>query len=282
MSLPHTASKPTGYKPQNEDKKMFRPTPLLHHHHYPTPTKDKLSHKPFMLHPLMIHSSACTQHHITSPLHSSSNVSSLIPSLLTPPLPAPQYSNNHMSVTESSDSDIEPQPHMTMTSMAFEISSVPTMIIQQSSSHAPILSARCITIGMICIFENACHCFFQHKPIAEADCVEVIIYNFKSSKIQSWINANLACLIALTFSQFILEFKKKFLPCNWQNDLVAIQISMQGMKGILTWTEAIHEANGELGIAKSTYHIKEDKLWAHFIPRLSPGLKLFYDAHTVA
>jgi hypothetical protein len=81
------------------------------------------------------------------------------------------------------------------------------------------------------------------------------------------------------FTQFIFKFKCKFLPRNWQDNLVSTQISMQGMKPFLSWTECVHEANTELGIAKSDYHIAEDKLRAHFVPRLSPVLKTSYDAN---
>jgi hypothetical protein len=113
--------------------------------------------------------------------------------------------------------------------MASDIPYVPAMVQQQSSSHAPILSAGHITIAAICVFENACCQYFQHKTIAEADHVESVIYNFKGSNVQSWVNTNLEQLTALTFPQFILKFKKKFLLCNWQDDLVAIQIAMQGI-----------------------------------------------------
>ena len=53
---------------------------------------------------------------------------------------------------------------------------------------------------------------------------------------------------------------------------------MQGISPFLTWTKSVHKANAELEIAKSGYHIKEDKLHAHFVPRLSPALKISYDA----
>lgn len=105
-----------------------------------------------------------------------------------------------------------------------------------------------------------------------------IIYNFEGSGVQSWVNANHAHLIALSFSQFLLEFKKKFLPHNWQDDLITTQIRMQGLNPFLSWTKSICKANTKLGIAKSTYHIKEDRLCAHFVLRLSPELKLSYDA----
>jgi hypothetical protein len=85
--------------------------------------------------------------------------------------------------------------------------------------------------------------------------------------------------VGLTFSLFILEFKQKFLPRNWQDDLMSTQISMQDMKSFLLWTESVREANAELGIAESDYHIAEDKLRSHFMPRLSLALKTSYDAN---
>lgn len=79
------------------------------------------------------------------------------------------------------------------------------------------------------------------------------------------------------FPAFILEFKKKFLPRTWQDSLVSTQIAMQGVTPFLTWTESVQEANAELNITGSDYHIAENKLWSHFVPCLSPTLKALYD-----
>jgi hypothetical protein len=163
--------------------------------------------------------------------------------------------------------------------MSAEIPYAPAVVQQQSASHAPVLSAGRVTIAAMRVFENACCWYFQHKSVAEADRVLAVIYNFEGSLVQAWVNANHAHLMALTFPLFILEFKKKFLPRNWQDDLIAMQIGLQGNIPFLTWTEAVHEANSELGIAKSDYYIEEDKLHPHFIPRLSPALKVSYDVN---
>jgi hypothetical protein len=97
--------------------------------------------------------------------------------------------------------------------------------------------------------------------------------------IQSWVSANHACLSALAFADFLLEFKKKILPRTWQDTLVTTQISLQGSSSFLTWSESVRESNAELGIAGSEYHIDEKKLRNHFVPHLSANLKAAYDAH---
>ena len=155
----------------------------------------------------------------------------------------------------------------------------PATVIQQSNSHAPILSVGRITIPVIRVFENACHRFFQHKSIEDADRVKAILYNFEASNIQSWVSANRVRLLTLDFPAFLLEFKKKFLPRTWQDSLVSTQIALQGNSSFLTWSESIREANTELSIAGSDYHIPDNKLRQHFTPRLSPNLKAAYDAN---
>ncbi|KAF8225990.1 hypothetical protein L208DRAFT_1304167, partial [Tricholoma matsutake] len=154
----------------------------------------------------------------------------------------------------------------------------PTVVKGGKGNHAPILSAGCITIAMVHVFENACRHFFQNKKIPKDERVVAIIYNFESSSVQSWVNTHHDRLL-LTFSAFLLEFKKKFLPENWQDDLVATQISVQSSQSFLAWMEAVHEANSELGIAGSDYHIAEEKLRSHFVPHLSTTLKASYDAN---
>jgi hypothetical protein len=58
------------------------------------------------------------------------------------------------------------------------------------------------------------------KDIATNDRVGKIIYDFESSAVQSWVSADEARLISLTFPAFLVEVKKKFLPRSWEDELV--------------------------------------------------------------
>ena len=89
-------------------------------------------------------------------------------------------------------------------------------VLQQSASHAPIMSVGHITVPVLRVFENACRRYFQHKNIEDADRVKAVLYNFEASNVQAWVNANHARLITLEFPAFLLKFKTKFLPHNWQ------------------------------------------------------------------
>jgi hypothetical protein len=117
------------------------------------------------------------------------------------------------------------------------------------------------------------------KGIDAAECVGKIIYNFESSAVQSWILAEEDRLIALTFPEFLITFKKKFLPRTWEDDLVQDQIAIQGSVNFLTWVNKVRNANDELKAAKSPYHIPEDRFRLHLLPRLSDGLKRLYKAN---
>ncbi|KAF8220372.1 hypothetical protein L208DRAFT_1221180, partial [Tricholoma matsutake] len=128
----------------------------------------------------------------------------------------------------------------------------------------PVLTAGRMTIPVIHIFENMCRCFFQNKKLPEDEQVLSIIYNFESLAVQVWITTHHDCLIALMFVEFFTEFKNKFLPANWKDDLVTMQITMQSSQAFLTWMENVHEANAELAIAGSDYYIAKDKLRTHF------------------
>jgi hypothetical protein len=150
---------------------------------------------------------------------------------------------------------------------------------QMSPSSAPLLFAGCLTIKVLRQFDTACRRYFSVKDIAEDDHVGKIIYNFKSMAVQSWINAEEARLVALSFPEFLVLLKKKFLPCSWEDELIQDQIIPQNSTDLLTWVNNVRNANNELGAAKSLYHIPDDRFWLHLIPRLSDGMKCLYKAN---
>jgi hypothetical protein len=117
------------------------------------------------------------------------------------------------------------------------------------------------------------------KDVADNNHVGKIIYNFESTAVQSWINAEEARLLDLSFPEFLVALKKKFLPHSWEDELVQDQIIPQNTTDFLTWVNNVHNANDELGAAKLLYHIPDNRFHLHLILRLSDGMKHLYKAN---
>lgn len=201
------------------------------------------------------------------------SLTTMSPPVLPIPVPTHHLMGPSTLAPDSSDSNSDTSPAMDNTPYA------PAVVSGGKGNHAPILSAGHIMIAAMHIFENSCWPFFQNKKIPEDECIVNIIYNFESLSIQSWVNTHHDHLLLLTFPTFILEFKKKFLPRNGQDNLVAIQISTQGTQDFLSWTEVVWEVNSELGIASSDYYIEKMKIQAHLVPCLSCTFKTLYNAN---
>jgi hypothetical protein len=98
------------------------------------------------------------------------------------------------------------------------------------------------------------------KDIPEDERVGKIIYNFESTAIQSWVANNKAHLTTILFTAFLVDFKKRFLARSWEEELVNDQICLQGDERFLSWVNRVQNANTELGIAGSPYHIEPANL----------------------
>ncbi|KAJ7243929.1 hypothetical protein B0H12DRAFT_1236287 [Mycena haematopus] len=66
-------------------------------------------------------------------------------------------------------------------------------------------------------FQDACRNYFAHKGTAAASQVGVILGCFEDTKINNWLrpDATRTRLLALTFTEFMIEFRKKFLRADW-------------------------------------------------------------------
>jgi hypothetical protein len=88
-------------------------------------------------------------------------------------------------------------------------------------SRAPQLSAGKITPIVIRNFENHVENFFmnaKNKP-AEDEKVTKILGCFESPLVNNWIAVNRERLCALTFDKFMNEFRTRWLPRNWVEDI---------------------------------------------------------------
>ena len=154
-------------------------------------------------------------------------------------------------------------------------------VIQASASHMPILLEGRLTTATIRKYDTAWKYFFSHKNILSTDQVARIINNFDSAEIANWTSNNEDTLKNGTFQEFVGKLKKKFLPHNWEDDLVQAQIATQGQTSFSKWVNDVRKANSELGAANSLYFIEENAFRCHVVPRLSPELRRSYDAHNV-
>jgi hypothetical protein len=110
------------------------------------------------------------------------------------------------------------------------------------------------------------------------DQVGRIIYSFKSEFMQLWIEADSARLISLSFADFMLEIKCKWLPSNWEDELIQKLIAPQEDREFYEWSVSIRKANNELESASSLQHIPTECFRAHLVAHLRPALCLAYHA----
>lgn len=152
----------------------------------------------------------------------------------------------------------------------------PASVLQTSTSQPPLLSVGSITVTNLRKFDYACKQFFAYKEIAPEDQVSCIIYSFESEFMQSWIESDSARLISLSFADFMLEVKWKWLPSNWEDELIQELIAPQGDREFYEWSVSIRKANNELEAADSLQHIPAARFRAHLVTHLNPALHLAY------
>jgi hypothetical protein len=154
----------------------------------------------------------------------------------------------------------------------------PATILHSSASQPPLLSAGSITVTNLRKFDYGCKRFFAYKEIPANEQVGRIIYSFESEFMQSWIEADSARLTGLSFGDFMLEIKRKWLPSDWEDELIQELITPQGEREFYEWSVSIRKANNELEAAGSLQHIPADRFHVHLVAHLKPALCLTYCA----
>ena len=154
----------------------------------------------------------------------------------------------------------------------------PATVLQTATSQPPLLSAGSITIANLRKFDYACKRFFAYKEIPAEEQVGRIIYSFESEFMQSWIESDSDHLIALSFAEFMLEVKRKWLPTDWEDELIQELIAPQGDRDFYEWSISVRKTNNELEAADSLQHIPDARFRAHLVAHLNPALRLAYRA----
>jgi hypothetical protein len=131
--------------------------------------------------------------------------------------------------------------------------------VEVSGSKVPVLHPGSLTPKILHRFENACKSYFRNKKVEAADHVASIAGNMLDTVIPDWYWEGEARFNALTFKEFMVEMRSKWLDDDWENDIrLCILGSKQGSSSFWDWTVEMRGLNAT--ICRTTCHLKEDAL----------------------
>ena len=75
-------------------------------------------------------------------------------------------------------------------------------------------------------YENACLSYFENKDIAEEKQVRKVLSGLQDSHLQDWVDIDHERFLALSFTDFMVEFRTGYLPEDWEE---VTRIELLGM-----------------------------------------------------
>lgn len=211
-----------------------------------------------------------------SSLGSPPPLESVTPSPVSSPVSRPKY------VDEDSDSDpfLYSDDSDAAARMPPPNQSCNAIITQTGPDRYPLFGVGTISFESIRRFGIACYRVFQAKGVPPESQVGRIMYCFERDNVIAWVEANHDTLLALTFDEFMTEFKSKWLPRDWQDQLVDKVIERQPHDiSFADWIITLTNANSYLKGRPS--HVPDDQLRDHIIARFSDHLRQEYHSADV-
>jgi hypothetical protein len=126
----------------------------------------------------------------------------------------------------------EPDPNYSSSDSSVELSSGPynktwpdekeATVFHPNIARPPIMSDGEVTPGVVRHFELLCETYFMYaKGISEEQKVARLLGSFKNPDIKAWVIMKRTTLAALTFPDFMKEFRRRWLPEDWEITLRA-------------------------------------------------------------
>ncbi|KAJ7437698.1 hypothetical protein FB451DRAFT_1450431 [Mycena latifolia] len=203
----------------------------------------------------------------------------------TPPSPppsrqAPTHSSDSSS-NYSSDTSFFSSPITSMSSTTTNKHAT----VSRHTGKLPTFHRGEITALACSEFQDACTNYFAHKDTAAEKQVSIILGCFEDMKVNNWTRpvAQRKRLTALSFPDFMGEFRKKFLKANWMEATHAEVLSSR-MKAVETfdeWATNLQSLSALLSDEASANAVKlDDKRLRHTLEAgMLPDLSHRYYLH---
>lgn len=92
-------------------------------------------------------------------------------------------------------------------------------VCEEKHSKPPVVTEGDLTPEVLQNFVDYSMDFFQNKDVAEADQVRRVYTAFKDHRIRDWIAAERGRILGLSFEEFVMEIKEKYLAPDWEEEL---------------------------------------------------------------
>ncbi|KAF8272750.1 hypothetical protein EI94DRAFT_1697140 [Lactarius quietus] len=141
-------------------------------------------------------------------------------------------------------------------------------------SHPPILTDRDITPKVVREFENHCTTYFINAKDGMANDLKVskILGCFKNTLIDDWAAVDWECFAKLSFSKFMREFQKQWLPYNWEETIHAelMNSRLNLLQKFKTWAGEVMSHN--VSLRNTPSHLSDAQIHDQLTVAIDPEL----------
>ena len=130
---------------------------------------------------------------------------------------------------------------------------------QDSPSKVPLLLPGDISPAIMCEYEYACLGYFDTKDIVPEKQVRKILAGLWDTHVQDWVSINRERLLALMFAAFMTEFKKLYLPKDWE-EITRIKLLQMNQGNDIFWNFAIQVQTKNSILIDTPSYLDKDQL----------------------
>jgi len=148
------------------------------------------------------------------------------------------------------------------------------------SSKPPMLSAGNISLEVMRQFENACRSFFRNKEgLKSKDYIARIAGGLQDPLISDWYWTAHEVFDVLSFNDFMKEFRLKWLPNDWEQDICCRVLGTKQASLFWEWAVKIRSLNTLL--CGMPTHLDNTSLLNQLEANLEPSLSRACDDERV-
>ncbi|KAF8231833.1 hypothetical protein L208DRAFT_1275149 [Tricholoma matsutake] len=156
-------------------------------------------------------------------------------------------------------------------------SNTATAILSLNNSKCPMVSAGTMTPELLHRFEHHTRRYLQNKEgLNPKNFVDHIVYSFEDALFSDWYQSQQELLSTLSFNNFMIKVRTRWLPKRWQQELARkVQSTKQNKTPFSDFIDSLRRDN--LLLKGSQFHLSPSQLRTQIELNISPELAAAFD-----